>query len=297
VVDTACSSALVAMSLAINDLVNGEIESATVAGVSLLTNDDVYKMFQERNILSPEKSFHIFDKRSSGVVVGEGAGLVLLKTVEQAEKDGDYIYARIKGLSVNNDGRTAGPATPSIEAQKAVMESALRKSGKGPEEISYIEANASGSEVTDLLELKAIEAIYRSSSNLSCRLGSVKPNIGHLLSAEGIAGFIKVVLMLDNRENVPFLSGEQAMTHYDLISSPFKFDRNYGDWIEKDHLAGLNCFADGGTNVHVILEGDVRNVTTMPERKSLKAPELNRVNVTGEIFPKDVHKENKNFWF
>ncbi|MCP4578891.1 MAG: polyketide synthase, partial [Deltaproteobacteria bacterium] len=192
VVDTACSSALVGMSLGIKDLTSGEIKTALVGGVSLLTNAGAHKMFQKRNLLSEDGSFHIFDQRASGVVLGEGAGLVLLKTLEQARKDGDHIYTVIKALAINNDGRTAGPATPNIEAQKEVMRAALRKSGKRPEEIVYIEANGSGLEVTDLLELKANESIYRSGSKVACRLGSMKPNIGHPLCAEGIAGFIKL---------------------------------------------------------------------------------------------------------
>lgn len=276
VVDTACSSALVGMNLAIQALRGGEIDSAVVGGVSLLASDATHRLFQQRKLLSSDDGFHIFDQRASGVVLGEGVGLVMLKTLEQAQADGDWIYAVIKGLAINNDGRTAGPATPNIHAQKAVMQTALERSGLYPGEVDYIEANGSGSEITDLLELKAIEAIYQASGRTHCLLGSVKPNIGHPLCAEGIAGFIKLVLMLDRRQQLPFLSGEMAMTHYDLESSMFSFRREVGSWSGSSRRAALNCFADGGTNAHVILEGWEGEIGQPTRRMPIAPPVLNR---------------------
>jgi polyketide synthase PksM len=279
VLDTACSSALVGMNMAIQALRSGEIESALVGGVSLLTTDAAHRMFQQRGILSREPYFHIFDRRAGGVMLGEGAGMVLLKTVPQALQDGDQIYAVIKALTINNDGRTAGPATPNLQTQKEVMQRALANSGKKPEEISYIEANGSGSLVTDLLELKAIQSIYRSSTSVPCGLGSMKPNIGHPLCAEGIAGFIKVVLMLQHRQWVPFLSGQQPMKHFDLETSPFYFSRELAEWTTTPRIAAINCFADGGTNAHVILQAwedpDSRPVKRFP----LPLPLLNPIDV------------------
>jgi len=223
VIDTACSSALVGMNMAAQALSTGEIEAAVVGGVSLLDTDSSHKIFEKRGILSQEPQFHIFDKRAGGIVLGEGAGMILLKALDKAIKDGDQIYAVIKGLAINNDGRTAGPATPNLQAQKEVLQRALQKSGRNADEISYIEANGSGTEVTDLLELKAIQSVYRTNSKSPLGLGSMKPNIGHPLCAEGIASFIKVVLMLANKGLVPFLSGEHPMTHYDIEASPFYF--------------------------------------------------------------------------
>jgi 3-oxoacyl-(acyl-carrier-protein) synthase/acyl carrier protein len=279
VLDTACSSALVGMNMAIQALQGGEIDSALVGGVSLLNTDAAHQMFQQRGILSPEPCFHIFDRRAHGVVLGEGVGMVLLKTLAQAIKDEDHIYAVIKAIAVNNDGRTAGPATPNPEAQKEVMQTALGKSGKKPGEISYIEVNGSGSQVTDLLELKAIQSIYRSSNRVSCGLGSMKPNIGHPLCAEGIAGFIKVVLMLQHRQWVPFLSGEQPLKHYDMESSPFYFCRKLTEWTNAPRVAAINCFADGGTNAHVIIEA--REGPSLPpgKRHPLPPPQLYRYDV------------------
>lgn len=297
VVDTACSSALVGMHMAIQALCTGEIDAALVGGVSLLTTDAAHKIFQQRGILSQEPAFHIFDKRANGVVLGEGIGLVLLKTVEQAVADGDHIYAVIKALAINNDGRTAGPATPNFLAQKDVMKTALAKSGKLPQEISYVEANGSGSEVTDLLELKAIQSVYRPISTSPLGLGSIKPNIGHPLCAEGIASFIKVVMMLHYRQVVPFLSGEHPMNHYDLEKSPFHFCR-HTDAIAIPYTAAINCFADGGTNVHLILDAWEELASRQIKRNVLPPPALSRHHVQGtkilRLPIQQVDKSNEN---
>lgn len=275
-VDTACSSALVGMNMAILALQQGEIESAVVGGVSLLNSDETHRLFEQRGILGKGKDFHLFDQRANGIVLGEGIGLVMLKTVDRALLDGDEIYATIKSVAINNDGRTAGPATPNIQAQKEVMQAALNKAGKKPEEISHIEVNGSGSEVTDLIELKAISSVYRSSVKIPCGLGSVKPNIGHPLCAEGIASFIKVVLMLSNKQFVPFLSGHRPMKYFDIASSSFEFARVLRSWPDAPYVAAINCFADGGTNAHVILETFERSTGNVSVRKPLPLPPLNR---------------------
>jgi len=279
VIDTACSSALVGMNMAVQALNSGEIEAAVVGGVSLLNNDRSHRIFEKRGILNRERQFHIFDKRSGGVVLGEGAGIILLKTLPRAIEDGDEVYAVIKGIAINNDGRTAGPATPNLQAQKEVLERALLKSGRNVEEISYIEANGSGTEVTDLLELKAIQSVYRAHCNSPLGVGSMKPNIGHPLCAEGIASFIKVVLMLANKGLVPFLSGEQPMTHYDIEASPFYFSRELTAWETMPRIAAINCFADGGTNAHVIVEAFENPQPHSLVRRPMQEPALNRYDV------------------
>ncbi|MGY0654664.1 polyketide synthase PksL [Bacillus subtilis] len=275
VLDTACSSALVGLNMAIQALRSGDIEAAVVGGVSLL-DADAHRMFYERGLLCDKPSFHIFDKRADGVILGEGVGMVLVKTVSQAVEDGDSIYAVIKAAAINNDGRTAGPSSPNLEAQKDVMLSALEKSGKKTEEISYLEANGSGSAVTDLLELKAIQSIYRSESKAPLGLGSVKPNIGHPLCAEGIASLIKVALMLKHRQLVPFLSGNENMPYFDIEKTDLYFSRSQAEWKETTPAAAINCFADGGTNAHLIIEAWNESVARPIRRKPLPLPELNR---------------------
>ena len=276
VLDTACSSALVALQMAAQALASGEIKAALVGGVSVLESDQAHRLFQARGILAATPDFHLFDARASGIVPAEGVGAVLVKTVAQALADGDRIHAVVSGIAVNNDGRTAGPATPNLEAQKAVMRTALGRSGHMPEDIGYLEVNGSGSVVTDLLELKAIQAVYREADRYPLWLGSMKPNIGHPLCAEGIAGFIKTVLTLERAQTVPFLSGEQAMGHFDLAAASFVLPREVTVWRDLHRVAALNCFADGGTNVHVILESWEPAADAGPTRTPKPMPILHR---------------------
>ncbi|MCW3466426.1 SDR family NAD(P)-dependent oxidoreductase [Chitinophaga nivalis] len=299
VVDTACSSALVSMNLAVQALRSGEITGALVGGVNLLSTDLAHQLFLQRNLLSTDGVFHIFDQRAAGVVLGEGAGMVLLKKVSQAMADGDKIYAVINGIAVNNDGKTAGPATPNMQAQQTVMEQALARSGKVAGDIGYIEANGSGSEITDLLELKAMMAVYGARGSASCGVGSVKPNIGHPLCAEGIAGFIKLLLMLEHRQEAPFLSGQQGLQHFDMAASPFRLNRQLSP-LTTDTVA-LSSFADGGTNAHVILSaaGTLATAYTI-KRAPLLPPVLNRqpaaikgVRITEQHIPAQVNATSK----
>ncbi len=212
VVDTACSSALVALNAAVQALRDGDAEAAVVGGVTLLADDTGHRLFEQRGLLSQEPAFHVFDRRAGGVVLAEGVGVVVLKPLARALADGDRVQAVVKGIAVNNDGRTAGPASPNLAAQQDVMAKALARSGRRADEVTHIETNAAGVPAHDLTELKAIRAVYRDSSQAPCSLGSVKPNIGHPQCAEGIAAFIKVVLMLRERQLVPFLSGRSRWT-------------------------------------------------------------------------------------
>nr|WP_265537809.1 non-ribosomal peptide synthetase/type I polyketide synthase [Streptomyces sp. NEAU-H33] len=277
VVDTACSSALVAMEMAVQALRTGAVESAVVAGVSLLGTDRPYEVFGLRGLLNPGAEFHLFDQRAAGLILGEGVGVVLLKPLARAEADGDRVLAVLKSVATNNDGRTAGPATPNPQAHKDVMTEALAASGHRPDEVGWLEANGSGSTVTDLLELKSVQAVYRTRSAQPLALGSIKPNIGHPLAAEGMAAFIKVVLMLDHQEQVPFRSGQVPLAHFDLAASPLYFPREPQPWPENAGLAAINCFADGGTNAHLLLAPAPARQGRV--REPLPEPELNRRTV------------------
>ncbi|MEV0637360.1 amino acid adenylation domain-containing protein [Streptomyces sp. NPDC050619] len=273
VVDTACSSALVAMHSAAQALRDGDVEAAVVGGVTLLADDAGHRLFDQRGLLSPEPAFHVFDRRARGTVLAEGAGVVVLKPLARALADGDRVQAVLKGIAVNNDGRTAGPASPNPAAQRAVMAKALARSGKRADEVTHIEANAAGSAVHDLTELKAIQTVYRAASKAPCSLGSVKPNIGHPQCAEGIAGFIKVVLMLRDRQLVPFLSGQEPLDHFDLSATPFTFARELTPWPDAPLVAAVSSFADGGTNTHAVVEGWTGPATGRP---ALQRPALAR---------------------
>jgi acyl transferase domain-containing protein/aryl carrier-like protein len=271
VVDSACSSGLVALSVAMQALRSGEITSALVAASSLLDCDEAVRLFQQRGILSRDSRLHLFDQRAQGLILGEGAGLVWLKTVARALADRDPLYAIVRSVAVNNDGRTAGPGSPSFEACKAVMQSALARSGRTAAEVDHVEVNGSGSTITDLLELKAIEAVYRHSLSQPCELGSPKPNIGHVLNAAAIASLIKAALMLQRRASVPFLSAEEPMEHYDLALSPFRFARTLRK-SDSPRVIAINSFADGGTNAHAILEATDDSRAAQTLRRPIDLP-------------------------
>lgn len=278
VLDTACSSSLVAMKLATDALAAGSVDLAVVAGVTLLTDPEDHELFRRRGLLQERGEFHVFDRRAAGVVLGEGCGVVVLKPLEQAERDGDTVYAVVDGIAINNDGRTAGPATPNLQAQKQVMRDALRQAGRAPRDVRYLEVNGSGSQLTDLLELKAVQAVYRDGEPTAAplHLGSMKPNIGHPLCAEGIAAFIKVALMVHHQRMVPFRSGQEPMEHFSLDAANLAFPRQATD--ASLPYAALSSFADGGTNGHVVLKH--RPAPAGPAtRGPVALPELTRTDV------------------
>jgi polyketide synthase PksL len=268
-VDTACSSALVALQAATHALEHGDIEAAIVGGVSLLQGDEAHRLFARRGLLSPDDKFHIFDERASGIVLGEGAGLVLIRPLRDAVAAGDRVEAIVKAVAVNNDGRTAGPSSPSFAAQVDVMRSGLEKSGVGVDAVRYIEANGSGSQVTDLLELKAVHEVYPLGT-VPRSVGSAKPNLGHLLCAEGIAALIKAVLILKHRQIVPFRSAQRPLPHQPFPSSDLVFTREPMALSDARPVAVINSFADGGTNAHVVLQASghisSRKPLAMPSR-------------------------------
>jgi acyl transferase domain-containing protein/acyl carrier protein/SAM-dependent methyltransferase/FMN-dependent NADH-azoreductase len=302
VIDTACSSALVAMQAAIQAMRCGEQEAALVGGICVLDSDGPLRLFRRRGLYSDSGRFHVFDRRANGVVLGEGGGMVLLKPLERARRDGDTIYAVVDGLAINSDGRTAGPSAPNIEAQIAVMRSALRAAGRDPADVAHVEVNGSGSEVSDLLELKAMAAIYGAVAGQPgpepLSLGSVKPNIGHPLCAEGIASFIKLACMLHHGVMVPFLSAEQPLRHFDFAASRFRFGRVTADWPEARRIGAVSCFADGGTNAHAILSAVA---APRGRRKPLPPPLMHRYDLARRAPSPDAgstHADRPaiNFW-
>jgi acyl transferase domain-containing protein len=281
VLDTACSSGLTALSMATDLLKNRRLDMAMVGAVNLILNPFVYDFFAARNILSKTGEFHIFDKRAGGEVLGEGAGVIMIKRLSDAIKDGNKIYGVIKSIAVNNDGRTLGPGSPNLDAQKEVMRQALSASGKNAEEIGYIEVNGGGSMVTDTIEIKALNDIYKlDNTNLKpCVLGSIKPNVGHLLLSSGLAGFIRCILSLYYKKIPPFLSAKESVNYYDFGASRVHFNRSALDWKAEPgqkRVASQNSFPDGGTNCHVIMEEFVKDEEYTQKYDSLPIPPLHR---------------------
>jgi polyketide synthase PksJ len=257
ILQCACSTSLVAIHLACQGIKYGECDMALAGGVSIwLPNKDGY-IYQEGMIFSRDGHCRTFDAGASGTVFGNGAGIVLLKPLEAAINDGDHILAVVKGSGINNDGsRKIGLPSPSIEGQAEIVGKVYRESGIDPESISYIETHGTGTVMGDPVELEALRLGFNTNKLRYCRIGSVKTNIGHLNIAAGIAGFIKVILSLNQRMIPPNLHFKIPNPRFDFEKSPFIVNTELTRWEngETPLRAGISSFGIGGTNAHIILE-------------------------------------------
>jgi acyl transferase domain-containing protein/NAD(P)-dependent dehydrogenase (short-subunit alcohol dehydrogenase family)/acyl carrier protein len=257
VVDTACSSSLVSLHLASQSLATGECDAALAGGVDILLDEKMHLGLSEAKALSPDGRCWTFDQRANGFVPGEGCGVVVLKRLEQALAEGDRIYAVIEGSAINNDGRTMGMTTPNPEAQRAVIEAALARAGADAHDIGYVEAHGTGTLIGDPIELRALNQVFRKSTSEigSCAVGSVKTNIGHLLSAAGVASFVKVALCLHHGKLVPTLNCDTPNPRFNFAESPFYPNREVKPWRPRGgrRLAGISSFGFGGTNAHFVV--------------------------------------------
>ncbi|WP_343311472.1 type I polyketide synthase [Bacillus atrophaeus] len=256
-VDTACSSSLTAVHLASRALLTGDCKMALAGGVTVTCPHKKGYMYQEGMIMSPDGRCRTFDAEAKGTVGGEGCGVIVLKTLKQALKDQDHIYAVIKGSAYNNDGsRKVGFTAPSIEGQADVIKKALNISRVEPESISYIEAHGTGTSLGDPVEIEALKQAFQTDKKQYCAIGSVKTNIGHLDSAAGIAGLIKTALSLKARTLPPSLHYQKPNPKIDFENSPFYVSASAKKWTTSAQVlrAGVSSFGIGGTNVHVVIE-------------------------------------------
>ncbi|ASS70206.1 type I polyketide synthase [Bacillus atrophaeus] len=256
-VQTACSTSMVSIHLAVQALLNGDCHMAVAGGVSIRLPQKSGYLYQEGMIHSPDGHCRVFDNEAAGTVFGDGAGAVILKTLEDAEADGDHIYAVIKGTAVNNDGsRKVGYTAPSTKGQVTAIKTALHIAEVDPETITYVEAHGTGTTLGDPIEIEALKQAYQTDRRGYCRIGSVKSNIGHLNDASGVAGFMKAVLSLKHKVIPPTLNFEKPNAKIDFAQSPFVVNTGLTPWEENEfpRRAGVSSFGIGGTNAHVILE-------------------------------------------
>lgn len=257
VVQTACSSSLVAVHCACTSLLTGESDFALAGAVSVGFPHTRGYLYQEEGILSPDGHCRAFDVRASGTVPGSGVGVVLLKRLSDALRDGDTIHAIIVGSAINNDGNAKQSfAAPSPQGQQRAIADAMDVARVHPEQISYVEAHGTATPLGDAVEFAALNAAFRSrgaAKKSYCALASVKTNIGHLDSAAGIAGFIKAVLSLKHGWIPPSLHFERGSSECDFGSSPFFVPTKALRWDAPLRYTGLSSFGLGGTNAHVIL--------------------------------------------
>ena len=231
-VDTACSSSLVAVHLACQSLWHGDCDLALAGGVNLILTPEPWAALSLARIISPDGRARVFDARANGFVRGEGAGIVVLKPLAQAQADGDPIYAVIRGSAINNDGRNSSVMTPNQQAQEAVLRAAYRHAGIAPGTVQYVEAHGTGTSVGDPIEARALGAVIAEgrSPDAPCRIGSVKTNIGHLEAAAGISGLIKVALSLKHRAIPPSLHFEIPNPAVPWDELPLVVQREYRPW-------------------------------------------------------------------
>ncbi len=257
-IDTACSSSLVALHHAYQSLLQGETDLAIAGGVSLLTTPKLHILCSQAGMLSPQGHCYTFDQRANGFVPGEGVGVVVLKPFLKAREDNDRIYGVIKGSGINQDGTTVGITAPSAKSQTQLQKEVYRRYNIDPNDIGYMEAHGTGTELGDPIEVKALKQTFsQASSAKKCALGAVKTNVGHTLAAAGIISLIKTVLSLYHKKLVPSLHYKNINKNIDLKGTPFYVNTELKDWQEssgKPRLAAINSFGYSGTNSHVVIE-------------------------------------------
>jgi acyl transferase domain-containing protein/acyl carrier protein len=253
VVDTACSSSMTALHLAKQSLDANECDMALVGGVERLLDEKVYLFLSAAQALSQKGKCCTFDRSADGFVPGEGAGCVMIKRLDKALSDNDKIYSVIESTAINNDGKTMGVTTPSMEGQSFVINDALQKTKIPMDEVGYIEVHGTGTKIGDPIELSALNSVYKNSQCQSVALGSVKTNIGHLLSAAGTASLIKVSLSLFNETLPPSINCSELNPRFDFERSPFYVVRKKEPWPVDKQYAGISSFGFGGTNTHTIV--------------------------------------------
>ena len=265
-IDTACSSALVAVHRAAESIRNGDCDMAIAGGVNIMLNPSVFVSFDKAGMLSQDGRCKTFDVRADGYVRGEGVGAVLLKPLSTARADGDHIYAVLLGSAVNHGGHANSLTAPNPNAQAALLETAWQRAGIDPQTVSYIEAHGTGTSLGDPIEINGLKKAF---SNLigdgngrkTCGLGAVKTNVGHLETASGMAGLFKVLLAMKHRKIPATLHYENLNPYIRLDDSPFYIVDRCLDWSPRDEQgtalplrAGISAFGFGGANAHIVLE-------------------------------------------
>ncbi len=258
VVDTVCSSSLVAVHLACQSLYNKECTMAFAGATNLILYPLSTIITSKMRVLSSTGRSKAFDASADGFVRGEGCAVVILKRLSQAQADGDPILALIRGSAVNQDGRSSGLTAPNGMAQQDVVRQALQRAGVAPRDISYVETHGTGTALGDPIEVEALKAVVGQPRPVGpeCVLGSVKTNIGHLEACAGMAGLIKAVLCMQHGMLPPVLHLKELNPHISLENTPFVIPTSLRSWPQgiKRKYAGVSGAGLSGTNAHVVLE-------------------------------------------
>jgi acyl transferase domain-containing protein/enoyl-CoA hydratase/carnithine racemase/acyl carrier protein len=257
--DTACSSSLVAIGEACNSLILGDSAMVLAGGVNVLPGPTMHVMTSKAGMLSQEGRCFTFDSRANGFVPGEGVGVLLLKRLGDAVRDRDPIRGVIRGWGINQDGRTNGITAPSANSQISLEKEVYRRYGINPETITLVEAHGTGTKLGDPIEVEALNESFKAYTGRRnyCALGSVKSNIGHLLTAAGVAGVIKVLEALRHRMLPPTIHFTTLNEHIALNDSPFYINTELRPWEASGQTrrrAAVSSFGFSGTNAHLVIE-------------------------------------------
>ena len=256
-VQSACSTSLLAIAEAVEAIRNGHCDVALAGGSSITAPINSGHLYQEGSMLSSDGHCKSFDADGKGTVFSDGAGVVLLKSLDAALEDGDFIYGLVKGVGINNDGGGKGSFTaPSAEGQADAIDRAFNDAQISPSTISYIEAHGTATPVGDPIEIEGLQMAFGPQEKKGyCAIGSIKSNMGHLTAAAGVAGFIKTVLAMNHHQIPPSLGFKKPNPLIDFKNSPFFVNNELRPWnSEGAKRAGVSSFGVGGTNVHIILE-------------------------------------------
>ncbi len=271
-VHTACSTSLVAVCQAAASLWAYECDCALAGAASITVPQNAGHTYTEGAMLSADGHTRTFDASATGTVFSDGAGMVVLKRLADAQRDGDRIYAVIRGTGLNNDGGTKASYTaPSVTGQAAAIATAHAVAGVDPATISYVEAHGTATPLGDPVEVEALTQAFRLRTDRLgfCALGSVKSNVGHMTAASGVAGLIKTALALYHRKLPPSLFFERPNPNIDFSATPFFVQTKLEDWTSPEGIprrAGVSSFGVGGTNAHVIVEEAPAAITTGAHR-------------------------------
>ncbi|MBT0654028.1 type I polyketide synthase, partial [Geomobilimonas luticola] len=257
VVDAACASSLSALHLASMELDSGKVDMVVTGGVDTFNDIFMYMCFSKTPALSPTGNAKPFDASGDGTILGEGLGIVVIKRLADAERDGDRIYAVIRGIGSSSDGKGDAIYAPSAAGQKKALLNAYRQAGVAPESIELIEAHGTGTKVGDAVEVSALRQVYGEADTPWCALGSVKSQIGHTKAAAGAAGLIKAALALHHKVIPPTIKVEKPLDEVTAGPTPFYIPTEKRPWIPRaggPRRAAVSAFGFGGSNFHTVLE-------------------------------------------
>ncbi len=268
-IDTACSSSLNAVHMACRAIWEGDADAAFAGGVNSILKPEPQMGFSKGGFLSPDGICYSFDERGNGYIRSEGAGLILLKKLSQAEADGDKIYAVIHGSAVNQDGATKGISVPNPVAQQALLKKAYEDANVNPHDVGYVEAHGTGTFVGDPIESNSIGSVIGKDRPDYCYMGSIKSNIGHLEPASGVAGISKLALSLYHQTIGPNIHFKKGNPNIQFEELKLKVPTDAIAWQANGtpRFGGVNSFGFGGSNVHVVL-GDARTAEKPANNKA-----------------------------